>query len=68
MWNVGPSLVDDAGGVLAAVLQEQQPVVEQLVHRRGGDGAYDSAHCSFTPCDPFMAVDRLPAGAGIGAE
>jgi hypothetical protein len=34
----------DAGGVLAAVLQQQQPVVEHLVDRRMGDDAYDSAH------------------------
>src|SRR5205085_1505727 len=35
---------DDAGRILAAVLQQQQAIVEQLVHRPLGDYAYDSAH------------------------
>ena len=37
---------DDAGGVLAAVLQHQQPVVQQLVDGRLGDYADDSTHAS----------------------
>ena len=37
---------DDAGGILAAVLQHQQPVVEQLVDGRLGDYADDSTHAS----------------------
>ena len=35
---------DDAGRVLAAMLQEHQAVVEQLVDRRLRDGADESAH------------------------
>jgi hypothetical protein len=35
---------DDAGGVLAAVLQQQQRVVEQLVDGRVSGDADDSAH------------------------
>jgi hypothetical protein len=34
---------DDACGVLAAVLQQQQPVIEELVDRRSGDDPEDSA-------------------------
>ena len=44
MWNDGAFARDDAGRVLAAVLQQQQPVVEQLVDRRVRDDADDSAH------------------------
>ena len=44
MWNDRAVAGDDAGGVLAAVLQQQQPVVEQLVDRRVRDDADDSAH------------------------
>ena len=44
MWKTGPSLVDDAGRVLAAVLQQQQAVVEQLVDGRVRDDADDAAH------------------------
>ncbi len=39
-----PLARDDAGGVLPAMLQQQQPVVEELVDRRMRDGAEDSAH------------------------
>jgi hypothetical protein len=35
---------DDAGRVLAAVLQQQQRVVDQLVDGRLGDDADDAAH------------------------
>jgi hypothetical protein len=35
---------DDAGGILAAVLQELQTVIEQLIDRALCDYAYDSAH------------------------
>ena len=35
---------DDPGGVLPAVLQHQQPVVQQLVDGRLGDDADDSTH------------------------
>ncbi len=35
---------DDAGGVLAAVLQEEQPVVEQLVDGSAADDSQYSAH------------------------
>ena len=35
---------DDAGGVLAAVLQHLQSVVEQLIDGRLGDDADDSTH------------------------
>ena len=38
----------DAGRVLAAVLQQQQAVVEQLVDRRVRDDADDAAHCGYT--------------------
>ena len=39
MWNVLPSAGHDARGVLAAMLQHQQPVVEQLVDRVFRDDA-----------------------------
>ena len=34
----------DAGGVLTAVLQEQQAVIDQLIDRGVGNYAYDAAH------------------------
>ena len=42
--EVGAFGRDDARGVLAAMLQHQQPVVEQLVDRVAGDDAEYSAH------------------------
>ena len=50
MWKTGPSHVDDARGVLPAVLQQQQAVVEQLVDRRVRDDADDSAHIRYAFC------------------
>ena len=44
---------DDAGGILAAVLQQQQRVVDQLVDGRLRDDADDAAHgwkASFSSC------------------
>ena len=35
---------DHAGGILTAVLQGQQGVVKQLIHRRLADDADDAAH------------------------
>ena len=35
---------DDAGGILAAMLQHQQPVIEQLVDRVLRDDTENSAH------------------------
>ena len=49
---------DDPGGVLSAMLQEQEPVVQHLIDRRVGDDAYDSAH---EQCSPRPAA-RIPAG------
>ena len=43
---------DDARGVLAAVLQQQEAVVEQLVDRRMRDDADDATHESTTPFSP----------------
>ena len=40
---------DDAGSVLAAVLQQQQRVIDELVDRRGGDRADDAAHGGSLP-------------------
>ena len=37
---------DDAGRVLAAMLQQEQAVVQKLIDRRMGYGADDSAHGS----------------------
>ena len=35
---------DDPGGVLAAVLEDREPIVEGLVHAVPGDDADDPAH------------------------
>ena len=58
---------DDAGGVLAAMLQEQQPVVEHLVDRRVGDDAYDSAHvrCSPSPAETIPAFEKSSRSAQV---
>ena len=55
----------DAGGVLAAMLQQQQPVVEHLVDRRMGDDAYDSAHerCSPRPAEKTPAAEKSSRSA-----
>jgi hypothetical protein len=37
----------DTRSVLAAVLQQQQSVIDQLVHRRMADNAHYSAHRLF---------------------
>ena len=47
MKHLVPCIVDDAGGVLATVLQQQQRVVDQLVDRGLRDDADDAAHGSF---------------------
>jgi hypothetical protein len=44
MWNELPSLV-----TLPAVLEEEEPVVEQLVDRRTGDDSDDPAHDAARP-------------------
>ena len=44
MWKRVALGCDDARGVLAAVLQEQQPVVEQLVDGLTRDDSEDPAH------------------------
>ena len=41
-----PVARDDARGILAAVLQQQQSVVEHLIDRRLRNDAYDSTHGS----------------------
>src|SRR6185436_4376827 len=41
---------DDAGCVLAAVLEHRQAVIEQLVHGGAGNDAHDSAHRSGFLC------------------
>ena len=60
MWNDRAFAGDDARGVLPAVLQQQQPVVEQLVDRRVRDDADDSAHES----TPFGPRPRTPGDCG----
>src|SRR6266487_2418748 len=57
----------DAGGVLPAMLQQQQAVVEQLIDRRVRDDAYDSAHGSVSPsgardADCALVARGLPVG------
>src|SRR5581483_3978873 len=61
---------DDAGGILATVLQEEQPVVEQLVDLRTGDDAEDPAHGSREKVFPgsltanhSASAPRTPGGA-----
>ena len=44
MWKRVAFRGDDAGRVLAAMLEHQQPVVEQLVDRRLRDDSENSAH------------------------
>ena len=46
----------DAGGVLAAVLQHRQRVIDLLIDRRVPDDADDSAHCLKLP-SASIAVD-----------
>src|SRR5690606_36579641 len=50
----------DAGRVLATVLQEQQPVIQQLVDRAAGHDPEDSAH-AFLPC--VYVRQRIPGRA-----
>ena len=63
MWNTGPSLVDDARRVLPAVLQEQQPVVEQLVDGRMRNDADDAAHGTVTPFVRGAAGGQCASGS-----
>ena len=62
---------DDAGRVLAAVLQQQQRVVDQLVDWRLRDHSDDSAHGSFLRSlkrgAPATARPRASAARGRGA-
>jgi hypothetical protein len=37
---------DDARGILTAMLQDHQPIIEKLIYLCIGDDAYDSAHGS----------------------
>ena len=46
MWKLWPSAVHDAGRILAAMLQDREPVVEELVDRAARDDSDDSAHAS----------------------
>ena len=41
---------EDAGGILAAVLQDQQTVIDGLVYRTFGQYADDAAHAGETSC------------------
>ncbi len=59
---------DDARRVLPAVLQQQQPVVEQLVDRRVRDDAYDSAHLSGSPVSAAAAAAPGRAGGRPARE
>ena len=44
----------DAGGILATVLQQQQGVIDQLIHGRGADYTNDSTHS----CVPSVCEGR----------
>ena len=45
----------DAGGVLAAMLQHRERIVEALIDRARSDDADDAAHALFSPSDPLGA-------------
>ena len=63
-----PVVRDDARGVLPAVLQQQQPVVEHLIDRRVRDDAYDSTHGSYAPGGPRAIGPPQRAEMDPGAE
>jgi hypothetical protein len=46
--NPGVLARNDASGVLPAMLEEQEPVIEELVDGRPGDDSDDAAHGSET--------------------
>src|SRR5690606_30097602 len=52
----------DAGGILAAMLQHGQRVVQALVDRFLPDYSYDSTHVSILPC-LGLAKKQLPISA-----
>ena len=55
--ELAPLLGDYASGILPPVLQQQQGVIDQLIHRGGADDADDSTHSSRS----IFNGGRLPA-------
>ncbi len=49
----------DAGGILAAVLQHGQRVIQTLVDRTGADDADDAAHAVFSPLGAYVRGARV---------
>ena len=52
---------DDAGGILPAMLEQKQPVIEHLIDRRVRDDAYDSTHEQYSPVDPHTPREAMSA-------